>query len=574
MGRGVISGGGTDGQYTVELDYGQDVADEIIAQLSLQASVLETEIDAIEIEIAALESAQTALQLSLNAAITTYNDSEKTKDDQEALALISVSVEANSKLLRSKNARLGIKRLSLSNAESRIAFLEGQAFTESKSVWCADLTEDGSGAVDTIEVNAEQGTQILVAPGAPAYNQSSGYLRARCVMSPEQAFYNAAILPGVQKFKPTYRTGTISNIDYDNDTCTVTLDSANSSAQNLGINQSAVLTGVDIEYMTCNSGAFEDDDKVVVQFAGQSWSSPKVIGFESNPRACSPAYLMFYLEPSEIFAVSGTGSADGHLAPLSDSVQTYPAYGQSLKSLEYEYVPRITFAIMGYSADPIMHHQKYRIRWDVSFVKGRAEDPAFEFGGAQTVQGYTTHLDISPTVSTSTSFFSPSCEEQTTDFQVSPTDYGGWTYFPAWISFDDEYPLVHGTATSNYYRAEVNWQEVHRVARSDWMKDRLEPPASIEVEINGKLQTYVFDSIGSPPARVRDDGDGPYFIKQVPDEEIPIPVVSPPSGGGPTVSGYTSPLRTSTYEINFYEGIGPPNVVFYRREGTPVMALR
>ena len=49
---------------------------------------------------------------------------------------------------------------------------------------------------------------------------------------------------------------------------------------------STFLEDVPIEYMNCNAWAFAEDDRVVVQFTGQDWAQPKVIGFESDPQAC------------------------------------------------------------------------------------------------------------------------------------------------------------------------------------------------------------------------------------------------------------------------------------------------
>ena len=59
---------------------------------------------------------------------------------------------------------------------------------------------------------------------------------AREVMTAAQAFWNAAVLPGWQRWMPTYRIGTISDIDYDADTASVELDDATSTAQDLPIN--------------------------------------------------------------------------------------------------------------------------------------------------------------------------------------------------------------------------------------------------------------------------------------------------------------------------------------------------
>ena len=43
---------------------------------------------------------------------------------------------------------------------------------------------------------------------------------------------------------------------------------------------------VPIEYMNCNAWAFAEGDRIVVQFTGQDWAQPKVIGFESDPQPC------------------------------------------------------------------------------------------------------------------------------------------------------------------------------------------------------------------------------------------------------------------------------------------------
>ena len=64
------------------------------------------------------------------------------------------------------------------------------------------------------------------------------------------------------------------------------------------------LVAVSIEYMGCNAKAFADGDQVIVEFTGQDWNSPKVIGFKSNPVACSGTVFIFY---SEYFGGGGAG---------------------------------------------------------------------------------------------------------------------------------------------------------------------------------------------------------------------------------------------------------------------------
>jgi hypothetical protein len=113
-------------------------------------------------------------------------------------------------------------------------------------------------------------------------------------MSGPQAYLNAALLPGWQRHSPTYRWGTIHDIDTDTDRCRVNLASATSSAQNLPINQASVLTDVLVQYMTCNAAAFEEGDRVVVEFQGRDWSQPRVIGFLDNPRPCQQFLASYF----------------------------------------------------------------------------------------------------------------------------------------------------------------------------------------------------------------------------------------------------------------------------------------
>ena len=91
-----------------------------------------------------------------------------------------------------------------------------------------------------------------------------------------------------------FRYGTITAIDYDLDTCSVTLDTLTSSQQGLDINQDIGLSDVPIEYMDCNSAAFAVDDEVVVEFTPATFpeTTKKVIGFKSDPAACGRSCIL------------------------------------------------------------------------------------------------------------------------------------------------------------------------------------------------------------------------------------------------------------------------------------------
>lgn len=185
----------------------------------------------------------------------------------------------------SKKDILTLRKTSL---EKRKAYLIANLSTDpSLTAWCADLTEDLTGIVGTVEVPGERGT-VLIQPGYDgnaAYDAArDGQLQKLAANTPAGTFWNAAMLPGWQKWKPTYRFGTITAIS--GDTCDITLEVAKSSAQNLNINQAATLSGVAIEYMACNGSAFEVGDSVLIKFEGQDWASPKVVGFKESPQDC------------------------------------------------------------------------------------------------------------------------------------------------------------------------------------------------------------------------------------------------------------------------------------------------
>lgn len=154
-------------------------------------------------------------------------------------------------------------------------------------LWCADYTEDLSGEVGTIDPAGDLSLGTIIKPGdrSPVWVQGDGQFRDVRHMTPSELFYNAAMLPAWQKWTPKYRIGTITALN--GDSCNVSLEPVESDAQSINVNQSETLENVGIDYMDCNGAAFEVGDTCVVMFQGSEWANPQVIGFESNPKACS-----------------------------------------------------------------------------------------------------------------------------------------------------------------------------------------------------------------------------------------------------------------------------------------------
>jgi hypothetical protein len=145
-----------------------------------------------------------------------------------------------------------------------------------------------TGGVGTIEVPGEL-PLINIQPGYggnAVYDATrDGQLQPAIANTPFGTAFNWALFPAWQKHMPMFRYGTISNLS--GDTCTVTLDEADSSEQGLDVNLLSVLDNVPIDYMYCNGSAFTNGDEVLVEFTDQDWNSPVVIGFKKEPVECA-----------------------------------------------------------------------------------------------------------------------------------------------------------------------------------------------------------------------------------------------------------------------------------------------
>lgn len=302
MGKATIVSGGDDGRYTVKIDYGTGVRDAHLQRITARLVKLETEMSEAQTKLDAQKVIEASKRAAVESAIAAFAAASSAvprvpADVDKALKAYSDAGKALTKE-KGNTAKL---RLALEMLQSQKAQLKKDevywtslVLEETRQVWCADLSEDGKGSVATIEIPGES-KHILIAPEARPVVQSDGALVAREVQTAAQVFFNAAILPGWQKWKPTFRAGTITAIDYVKDTADVLLSEDDvSSAQKLDINQTPALEKVPFEYMTCNSAAFEVGDVCVVQFAGQKWDAPKVVGFFDNPRPCGSGIGIAY----------------------------------------------------------------------------------------------------------------------------------------------------------------------------------------------------------------------------------------------------------------------------------------
>lgn len=342
MGFAQIIGGGTDGRYTIRLDWGDERRLELV-NAATQAVALATEkVLQAQADVNAADAREAALrvllaeQFDILAAIAptaegAFNEVARKAYDlflQQLYKEISRNSETRGKLFTAKAV--------LRQAKERLAAWTALQTLETRQAWCADFNETAGGYVPTIEIPGESGL-VLLAPGARPWAPSDGVMQARELMSPEQVFFNAAILPGWQIDKPTYRWGTLTAIDWDANTGSVTLGAARSSAQGLDVNRRATLTRVPFLYMDSDARAFNKDSRVVVEFIDQVETAPRIVGFLDNPRPDPPTFAV--VSPintlaftKDVYGAQGLASKwSGGAAPLEYSFQEgYAPAGLSL----------------------------------------------------------------------------------------------------------------------------------------------------------------------------------------------------------------------------------------------------
>lgn len=146
-------------------------------------------------------------------------------------------------------------------------------------------------------------TPVMLYPGwndGGVHNAArDGKMQPVAASGPPAYYFNHALLPGWQKWRPTYRIGTITRLE--GDSCDVVLDPvsvyAHRSIRKIDLNLRNELLEIPIQYMSCNGRAFALADRVVVQFKEQKPDDPVVIGFETHPKSCQYAFKAIFLDP-------------------------------------------------------------------------------------------------------------------------------------------------------------------------------------------------------------------------------------------------------------------------------------
>lgn len=300
------------GRYQIELDHGTLQRDVMIAEIDTLLQGEELALQDADATIAELQEQLDTKVSALNTLIDEMNhppepEDEDEDEDDDAEDAPDITERISTAIIDVERARLSLNRASrlranllmkLTGLRLKRAALERIETDKTIEAWCTDGEPDMTGEVGTAEVPGEPMMPILIKPG---FEESAGYDQARDgqmierpLMSGAQAYLNAALLPGWQKWRPTYRFGIITEIDETADTCTIEIEPSRSSAQNLDVEPIGALTAVPIEYRECNAAAFQEGDSVLIEYRGQLADAPVVIGFKENPRYCDPYVIISY----------------------------------------------------------------------------------------------------------------------------------------------------------------------------------------------------------------------------------------------------------------------------------------
>jgi hypothetical protein len=298
MGYAIVNGPGPDGRYTLSLDFGESQRQALIAALNEALARVDEKIPAAQSKVNQAEAAKAAQLVKvqqafeeLQAAMNNLPPGSPVPDTSVYTEELKTYRTLEQKLAPFETALKSLER-SKKNVQLKIIEYTNLVVTEERQAWCCDFTENApiGLALATVDIPGDPNL-VLLAPGGRFWAGSDGVEKERALCSPEQAYFNAAIFPGWQKYKPTYRWGTITALDRDTGLATVSLPDTRSSANRLPIDQESVLTDVPFQYMTCGHQAFDVDDNVVIQFTGYLWNVRTIIGFLDNPKPCPLTFV-------------------------------------------------------------------------------------------------------------------------------------------------------------------------------------------------------------------------------------------------------------------------------------------
>lgn len=279
MGKAQIIENKGGGNYTVRILY--NTAPIIARQSSLTAELtkLDAELLAATTSREQAELALVSFTTALNTGIEALRAAITAPDKAAAIAALTATIAAATPgklaLAKAKNVEISIK-IKIAETSSHLASATAAILAASEDVRDvrAANCESGHAAgniVDTVEINGEEG-EIEIAAEAPLPGSILTQPAAISTATWARAF---ALHPYWQKWNPTVRKGVVVAVNAD-ETVTVIYYDAVSRYQGLNINQTLWAENVPVAFWLCDPVA--GGDEVLVQFDGQDWGRPVVIG--------------------------------------------------------------------------------------------------------------------------------------------------------------------------------------------------------------------------------------------------------------------------------------------------------
>jgi len=299
VGKGTIFNAvNADGLYTVALDLGQTEKAYQLEQVQGLLFKLETDLETAQMQLQERQAALAATRTALDAVIAAYEGQPLNAETIKSMDALNDALYQARQQVRSTESVIAFIKAQITAAELKRTQLDGLEVEKVVQAWCTDGQPDLLGTVATVEVPGELKGPVLIRPGffdGATYTPTrDGKLLKLPLQSAAQAYFNAAMLPGWQKYQPTYRFGTITVLNESENLCNVQLEPAVSSAQRLPVNPQSALSGVPIIYRECNARAFREGDSVLIEFSNQQQDSPRVIGFKDYPRSCGVYFCFSY----------------------------------------------------------------------------------------------------------------------------------------------------------------------------------------------------------------------------------------------------------------------------------------
>ena len=298
MGKARIEEALGEGLYRVSIDSGEEYRDQMVIAIAEAIAKLEPVREELQAAVSAADAKRKSIIAEIDHLIGIYRQAVSNQVPSDQMnpirdGLTNLATEMADATRVRQIAALSLLDVDtiMAEATQRSDELEQLELVEQLEAWCCDYTDDATPEIlaATMEVPGEP-QQIILAPGVQPWSSEHGQLMKKDLMAGHQAFFNVAILPGWQRFRPTYRIGTITEI-YGDDTVNVELEGT-STAQNLDIGPlgavgeapAGSLWNVPVDYMDAGVSVFDVGDRVVVLLENYDWAQPRVIGFEKEPR--------------------------------------------------------------------------------------------------------------------------------------------------------------------------------------------------------------------------------------------------------------------------------------------------